>query len=532
MERIIEQLATVCGKSRFFAVLNALTAIILAVIFYVQLTFALITAGLPFSQYLKLLIFYYSIPGTVQLLISYLIYRFCNSRLAIWALMVPVIASLLNFFVTPPIVFVSEAYFLIVNFIYTAVYGWRRELFIIYLLFLSILIQTSPFPPLERTFYVLTLLFILVFSTISGFALNVFLRLLEVNHHLDSLSPIEVKRQLEVLLKKLFPSLDMSSESVVKKAGKIKNPLVSIPLNHFIHKVSEKMKLLEEIERKRRREQEIIALLSIVEELKDPYTRGHSLNVASYSELIGREMGLRDGEINTLKTAALLHDIGKLSVPDWILLKPTPLTEDEFRFIKLHTVIGEKLLSQIEGFEEVAKIVRWHHEKIDGSGYPDGLKGDEIPLFARIIAVADIYDALTSDRPYRKALSSTEALSLLEKMPLDREVVDVAKRVLPGQLRKDFPITFVELEELDRYKKVFTKRTFIKGKFPGEFCIFQIEFRDEAALMDFLNRLSSLSTGYLLTLPTGKTSQLVVCDKSTEKSLLSVSQAVKIERIV
>ena len=532
MERIIEQLATVCGKSRLFAVLNALTAITLAVIFYVQLTFALITANLPFSQFLRLLVFYYSIPGTIQLLISYLIYRFCSSRLAIWAFVAPLVASLLNFFVAPPVIFVSEAYFLVVNFIYTAVYGWRRELPLIYLLFLSILIPVSPFPPLEKTFYILTLLFILVFSAISGVALNVFLRLLEVNHHLDNLSPLEVKKQLEVLLKKLFPSLDMSSESVVKKAGKIKNPLVSIPLNHFIHKVSEKMKLLEEIERKRRREQEIIALLSVVEELKDPYTKGHSLNVANYSELIGREMGLSDREINTLRTAALLHDIGKLSVPDWILLKPAPLTDDEFRFIKLHTIVGEKLLSRVEGFEEVAKIVRWHHERVDGSGYPDGLKGDEIPLFARIVAVADIYDALTSDRPYRKALSPSEALSLLEKMPLDREVVDVAKRVLPGQLRKDFPITFVELEELDRYKKLFTRRNFVRGKFPRELCIFQVEFREEDALMDFLSRLSSVSADYLLTLPTGRTSQLVVCDKSAEKSLLPIPQAAKIERIV
>ena len=197
MERIIEQLSELCGRDRLFALLNGVTAVLLAVIFYIQLSVALFTGNLPFSQFLKLLIAYYSVPGTVQLTVSLLIYRTCNSRFSIWSFAAPTVASGLNLFITPPVVFVSEAYFIMVNFLYTAVYGWRRELPPIYLLFLLTLLLTSPFNTFEKTFYFLTLIFMLIFSTISGFAVNVFIRLLEVNYHLDNLKPSEVKSRVK-----------------------------------------------------------------------------------------------------------------------------------------------------------------------------------------------------------------------------------------------------------------------------------------------------------------------------------------------
>jgi len=534
MERIIEQLTAVCGRNRLFAFLNASTALFLALIFYVQLTVALISSNISTSQFLILLTVYYSVPGTFQLLVSYLIYRFCTDRIALLSFGAPILASLLNFFISPPVLFISEAYFLIVNFLYTVFYGWRRELLFIYTAFIFFLILSFPFGSFNKIFYLITLIFVLAFSTISGIAFNVFLRLLEINHYLDAISPSELKQELEKLFKRFFPYQKLTPDSVFKKkrVEGLKNPVVSIPLNHFLHKVSEKMKLLEEIERKERREREIIELLSIVEELKDPYTRGHSQNVAFYSEAIAKEMGLEEDETKTLRMAALLHDIGKLSVPDWVLIKPSPLSDKEFKLIKLHTVLGERILSRIEGFEEVAKVVRHHHEKIDGSGYPDGLKGEEIPLLSRIISVADIYDALTSDRPYRKALTPAEAIRIMEELPLDEEIFGVARKVLPGLKRMEFPVLYPELEELDRYKKTYVKRNFTKGNYPSDFCIFLIRFKSEEMLLSFLDQLLSVPADYIATFPINSTSQLVVCNREAEKHLLPLLSAAEIERIV
>ncbi len=532
MERIIEQLSTVCGRNKFFAVLNVVIAIALAVVFYVQLMLALIISKLSFFQLLNSLLIYYSIPGVIQLFFSYLIYKLCNDKLAILAFVAPIIASVLNLFVTQPAIFVSEVYFVVINFIYTAVYGWRRLLFLVYVILFIVLLPVSFFSPIEKIFYILSILFILIFSAISGISINTFIRVLEIDQYLDKLSPAEVKNQMELLFKKFFSSLNVDIFSVMRGKYRIRNPLKFFPLNHFIYKVSEKIKLFEDLKKKEKREREIVGLLSIVEEIKDPYTKGHSLNVANYSEIIARELGLKDKDIAVLRTAALLHDIGKISIPDWLLLKPTSLSEEEFNLVKLHSVVGEKLLSRVEGFEEVAKIVRHHHEKWDGSGYPDGLKGEEIPLFSRIIAVADVYDSLISYRPYRKALSSNEAFSIMEKMPLDKSLVEMAKRVFPQQERVSFSIALDEVEELDRYKKMYIKRNFSKGVFPEDICIFLFTFRDEEKLLSFLDRLSKMHSRYISTMPVSKTSQLVICDKETEKSIWPLLDLVGIERIV
>ncbi|WP_096154832.1 MULTISPECIES: HD-GYP domain-containing protein [Bacillus] len=149
---------------------------------------------------------------------------------------------------------------------------------------------------------------------------------------------------------------------------------------------------------------------------RDPYTAGHSLRVSKLSELIGQEIGLNEETLKQLKTSALLHDIGKIGVKDQILLKDGKLTEEEFNEIKRHPVLGAKILEQVMPKDAMAPLipgVRSHHERLDGKGYPDKLIGDEIPLFGRIIAVADAFDAMTSDRPYRKGMSKEKALSIL-----------------------------------------------------------------------------------------------------------------------
>jgi len=136
-------------------------------------------------------------------------------------------------------------------------------------------------------------------------------------------------------------------------------------------------------------------------EAKDFYTRHHSARVTEFSLKIARQMGFGDRELNDLELAALLHDVGKIGVPENILNKPGPLTSEEYKMIKDHPVFGEGILKPVVELTQIAKVVRSHHEKYDGSGYPDGLKGLEIPLGARIMTVADAYDAITSKRPYR-----------------------------------------------------------------------------------------------------------------------------------
>ena len=149
---------------------------------------------------------------------------------------------------------------------------------------------------------------------------------------------------------------------------------------------------------------ESIEILRQTVEAKDTYTRGHSDRVSEYSVLIGKYMGLSEEDLHTLKIGGLFHDIGKIGIPDSILLKETKLTDDEYSEIKNHPAIGKHILSGATIFQDIIPIVYYHHEKFNGKGYPKGLAGEEIPLFARIAAVADTFDAMTSRRSYRDEL--------------------------------------------------------------------------------------------------------------------------------
>lgn len=158
--------------------------------------------------------------------------------------------------------------------------------------------------------------------------------------------------------------------------------------------------------------------LAVALDARDPYTAGHSLRVAEYSVIIGQLAGLTGKKLDNLRKSALLHDIGKIGVRDSVLFKEGKLTDEEFDQIKAHPVLGENILRQIEPMEKMAPYlsgVRSHHERYDGNGYPDGLSGTAIPLYGRIIAVADAYDAMTSDRPYRKGIDHERALDILEQ---------------------------------------------------------------------------------------------------------------------
>ena len=166
---------------------------------------------------------------------------------------------------------------------------------------------------------------------------------------------------------------------------------------------------------------------------KSPWTRGHSVRVAEYATQIGREMGLEDEEVDNLRIGGLLHDVGKIGTYDYLLDKPERLSDDEFDVIRKHPVQGAKILQNIEQLAEVIPSILYHHERIDGRGYPQGLKGEAIPLGARILHVADSFDAMLADRPYRPSPGKEYAVAELRKWSgtqFDAEVVEAFLRVL------------------------------------------------------------------------------------------------------
>ena len=181
---------------------------------------------------------------------------------------------------------------------------------------------------------------------------------------------------------------------------------------------------------------ESIETLRFTVEAKDPYTRGHSDRVSEYSVLIGKNLGLSDEDLKTLRLGGLFHDIGKIGVPDSILLKESKLTDDEYSEIKNHPTIGAHILSNATIFKDIIPIVKHHHERYDGNGYPGRLKGEDIPYFARISAVADAFDAMTSKRTYRNSLPLDVVKEEIEKCKgtqFDPAIADIFLDILNTQ---------------------------------------------------------------------------------------------------
>jgi len=184
---------------------------------------------------------------------------------------------------------------------------------------------------------------------------------------------------------------------------------------------------------------ESIETLRFTVEAKDTYTRGHSDRVSEYSVLIGKKLALSAEEINTLKVGGLFHDIGKIGVPDSILLKNAKLTDEEYSEIKNHPSIGAHILSNATIFKDALPVVKHHHERYDGNGYPSKLKGEDIPLLARIAAVADAFDAMTSRRTYRDSLDLNFVKTEIEKCKgtqFDPACADAFLEILNNELEK------------------------------------------------------------------------------------------------
>ena len=192
---------------------------------------------------------------------------------------------------------------------------------------------------------------------------------------------------------------------------------------------------------------ESIATLRYTVEVKDSYTRGHSDRVSEYSVLIGKKLGLSDLQLRTLQIGGLFHDIGKIGVPDSILLKESKLTDNEYSEIKNHPSIGAHILSNATIFKDIIPIVKHHHERYDGKGYPSMLKGNEIPYLARITAIADSFDAMTSKRSYRDSLPLETVIDEFRKnkgTQFDPELTDIFLDILENH--------FDEIKEIqDKY---------------------------------------------------------------------------------
>ena len=157
----------------------------------------------------------------------------------------------------------------------------------------------------------------------------------------------------------------------------------------------------------------VILSLARAVEARDPCTEGHCQRLSRLGAALGVQIGLSTADVSTLTRGGVLHDLGKIGIPDAVLLKAGPLNPPEFEVMKQHTVIGDRLCSELRSLQAVRPIVRHHHERLDGSGYPDGLRGSAVPLLAQIIGIADVYDALTTERPYKKALPSDAAIEVL-----------------------------------------------------------------------------------------------------------------------
>ena len=183
-----------------------------------------------------------------------------------------------------------------------------------------------------------------------------------------------------------------------------------------------------------------IEMIAAAVDARDPYTKGHSGRVAQFSVILAREMGLPEEEVDKIRVSAILHDVGKIGIEDRVLKKPGILTNEEFDVMKRHTVMGHEIVRQVKQLTEMLPGIRWHHEALNGRGYPDGVQGDELPLMVRIISVADTFDAITTDRPYHAASEFTKALEILRKhvgTKYDPIVVDALDSALAkGSLAK------------------------------------------------------------------------------------------------
>lgn len=266
------------------------------------------------------------------------------------------------------------------------------------------------------------------------------LYILLLTGHKDLAPPLETIRRLDIQgyceKSDKFDQLLLLIESGIKAISQM----------NTIKEINDELK--DTYDKLERAYMESIQTLRYTVEAKDTYTRGHSDRVSEFSVLIGKHLGLSNEDLKVLQIGGLFHDIGKIGVPDSILLKEGKLTDDEYSEIKNHPTIGAHILSNATIFQNIIPIVKHHHEKYDGNGYPSKLKGEDIPYFARIAAIADTFDAMTSKRTYRDALPLDVVIAEIERCKgtqFDPKLADVFLNILNNN--------YDEIKEIqDRYK--------------------------------------------------------------------------------
>ncbi len=227
---------------------------------------------------------------------------------------------------------------------------------------------------------------------------------------------------------------------VAHDSGVVTAPFVLVPLllaQYFLSLYHSKVQLTEQLAEKAqilaRTNLQFAAAMVRALDTRDAYTAGHSAAVAVYTRDIAREMGFDDETVRLAHLAGLLHDIGKIGVPGRVLNKQSPLDDEEYELMKSHAAMGAEILSEVDLYKDIALLVRYHHERIDGRGYPDQLEGEAIPAISRMISVADTYSAMTTDRPYRDGMPTEKAMSILRECrgtQLDSDFTDAFLRIL------------------------------------------------------------------------------------------------------
>lgn len=268
-----------------------------------------------------------------------------------------------------------------------------------------------------------------VVEEIRKFDKNLYILLL--TGHKDLAPPLETLKQLEI------QGYCEKSDNLDQLLILIESALKSVDQMHLIGQINEELK--EKNEELEKAYLDTIGILRQTVEAKDTYTRGHSDRVSEYSVLIGKKLGLDENTIHILKIGGLFHDIGKIGIPDSILLKETKLDDEEYSQIKNHPSIGAHILGDVSMFQDIIPIVLHHHEKFDGHGYPSQLKGDDIPLVARIAAVADTFDAMTSKRSYRNSLPLEDVIAEIERCKgtqFDPNIADIFLDILKNDYKK------------------------------------------------------------------------------------------------
>ena len=283
-----------------------------------------------------------------------------------------------------------------------------------------------------------------VVAEIRKFDLNLYILLL--TGHKDLAPPLQTLKQLDI------QGYCEKSDNLDQLILLIESALKSVDQMRIINEINEELK--DKNEELEQAYLDTIGILRQTVEAKDPYTRGHSDRVSAYSVLIGEKLKLSEEELHTIKIGGLFHDIGKIGIPDSILLKESKLDDEEYSQIKNHPSIGAHILGDVSMFRDIIPMVLHHHERFDGRGYPSQLAGEDIPLIARIAAVADTFDAMTSKRSYRDAMPLDVVIQEIERCSgaqFDPNIANIFLDILKNEYGK--------IEEIqEKYKGIVRRK--------------------------------------------------------------------------